>query len=162
MRAVGCTSHAPENGDDFEDDVAFHAWLKELDFGDEAMLARQLARFGGAGRLPSWPSDPRRPVSGRDTMTATTTDHVTIISDLYAAFGRGDLPLATFQVHDFRVLDLLASQTQVVAQIVIDKTYPSGPDVTRPEQRGVRQPGRWVTRLGRLTGARGGSGGHCA
>jgi len=94
------------------------------------------------------------------TATATTTDHVTIISDLYAAFGRGDLeamlaPLAedvswdadwadlfsqraglgvvaprhgidgareffallgTFVVHEFRVLDLLASQTQVVAR----------------------------------------------
>jgi len=104
------------------------------------------------------------------TATATTTDHVAIVSDLYAAFGRGDLaamlaPLAgdvswdadwadlfsqraglgvvaprqgidgareffaqlgTFQVHDFQVLDLLASPTQVVAQIVIELTYPSG------------------------------------
>jgi ketosteroid isomerase-like protein len=25
------------------------------------------------------------------TMTATTTDHIAIVSDLYAAFGRGDL-----------------------------------------------------------------------
>jgi uncharacterized protein len=105
------------------------------------------------------------------TMTAaTTTDHIAIVSDLYAAFGRGDLaamlaPLAedvswdadwadlfsqragigvvaprrgidgareffalldTFQVHDFRVLDLMASPTQVAAQIVIELTYPSG------------------------------------
>jgi hypothetical protein len=46
VRAIGCTSHAPENADDFDDDIAFQAWLKELDFGDEAMLSRQLARFG--------------------------------------------------------------------------------------------------------------------
>ncbi|MBV9206955.1 MAG: nuclear transport factor 2 family protein [Actinobacteria bacterium] len=103
-------------------------------------------------------------------MTTTTTDHITIISDLYTAFGRGDLasmlaPLAedvswdadwadlfsqraglgvvtprhgidgareffallgTFQVHEFRVLDLMASQTQVVAQVTIELTYPSG------------------------------------
>jgi uncharacterized protein len=102
--------------------------------------------------------------------TMTTTDHVTIVSDLYAAFGRGDLdamlaPLAedvswdadwadlssqragigvlaprrgiggareffallgTFVVHDFQVLDLMASQGQVTAQIVIELTYPSG------------------------------------
>lgn len=102
--------------------------------------------------------------------TMTTTDHVTIVSDLYAAFGRGDLdamlaPLAedvswdadwadlssqragigvlaprrgiggareffallgTFGVHDFQVLDLMASQGQVTAQIVIELTYPSG------------------------------------
>jgi uncharacterized protein len=97
-------------------------------------------------------------------------DNITIISDLYAAFGRGDLdamlaPLAgdvswdadwadlasprtgigvfaprhgidgareffallgTFGVHDFQVLDLMASQDQVVAQIVIELTYPGG------------------------------------
>ncbi|HTQ88058.1 MAG TPA: hypothetical protein VMK84_01050 [Streptosporangiaceae bacterium] len=34
--------------------------------------------------------------------------------------------LDTFVVHEFRVLDLLASPTQVVAQIVIELTYPSG------------------------------------
>ena len=100
----------------------------------------------------------------------TATDHIAIVSGLYAAFGCGDLegmlaPLAgdvswdadwadlfsqraglgvvaprrgidgareffsllgTFQVHDFQVLDLMASQTQVVAQIVIELTYPSG------------------------------------
>lgn len=104
------------------------------------------------------------------TAIMTTTDHVTIISDLYAAFGRGDLeamlaPLAadvswdadwadlfsqragigvaaprhgvdgareffallgTFTVHDFQVLDLMASENQVVAQIAIELTYPSG------------------------------------
>jgi ketosteroid isomerase-like protein len=97
-------------------------------------------------------------------------ENITIISDLYAAFGRGDLdamlaPLAedvswdadwadlggqragigvlaprhgidgareffalmgTFGVHDFQVLDLLASENQVAAQIVIELTYPSG------------------------------------
>jgi HD-GYP domain-containing protein (c-di-GMP phosphodiesterase class II) len=46
VRAIGCTSHASENADDFDDDIAFQAWLKELDFGDEAMLSRQLAEFG--------------------------------------------------------------------------------------------------------------------
>src|ERR1700760_3204879 len=46
VRAIGCTSHASENADDFDDDIAFQGWLKELDFGDEAMLSRQLARFG--------------------------------------------------------------------------------------------------------------------
>jgi ketosteroid isomerase-like protein len=104
------------------------------------------------------------------TMTTTATDHVAIVSDLYAAFGRGDLaamlaPLAedvswdadwadlfsqraglgivaprhgidgvreffaligTFQVHEFQVLDLLASPAQVVAQIVIELSYPNG------------------------------------
>jgi len=104
------------------------------------------------------------------TATITTTDHVTIVSELYAAFGRGDLdgllaPLAedvswdadwadlssqragigvvtprrgidgareffalldTFTVHDFQVLDLMASENQVVAQIVIELTYPGG------------------------------------
>lgn len=114
---------------------------------------------------------PSAPARIRETtMTMTTTDHVTIIGDLYAAFGRGDLggmlaPLAadvswdadwadlfsqraglgvvaprrgidgareffalldTFTVHDFQVLDLMASQTQVTAQIVIELTYPSG------------------------------------
>jgi uncharacterized protein len=104
------------------------------------------------------------------TATTTATDHITIVSDLYAAFGRGDLDgmlaplagdvswdadwadlfsqraglgvaaprhgiegareffalIATFQVHDFQVLDLMASPTQVTAQIVIELTYPSG------------------------------------
>jgi HD-GYP domain-containing protein (c-di-GMP phosphodiesterase class II) len=46
VRAIGCTSHASENAEAFEDDIAFQGWLKELDFGDEAMLSRQLARFG--------------------------------------------------------------------------------------------------------------------
>lgn len=46
VRAIGCTSHASENADEFDDDIAFQAWLKELDLGDEAMLSRQLARFG--------------------------------------------------------------------------------------------------------------------
>jgi hypothetical protein len=46
VRATGCTSHASENADFFEDDIAFQGWLKEADFGDEAILSRQLARFG--------------------------------------------------------------------------------------------------------------------
>jgi len=28
VRAIGCTSHAPENADDFDDDIAFQAWLR--------------------------------------------------------------------------------------------------------------------------------------
>jgi ketosteroid isomerase-like protein len=102
--------------------------------------------------------------------TATRTGHVAIISDLYAAFGRGDLdgllaPLAadvswdadwadlfsqraglgivaprhgvdgareffalvgTYVVHDFQVLDLMASDRQVTAQIIIELSYPNG------------------------------------
>src|ERR1051326_5973554 len=46
VRAIGCTAHAPENADVFGDDIAFQGWLKEADLGDEAMLSRQLARFG--------------------------------------------------------------------------------------------------------------------
>src|ERR1700730_10779544 len=103
------------------------------------------------------PAIPRGPEPGGDsmTLTRTTTAHIAIVSDLYAAFGRGDLeamlaPLAedvswdadwadlfsqragrgvvpprhgidgarefftlldTFQVHEFRVLDLLSSPT---------------------------------------------------
>ncbi len=57
VRAIGCTSHASENADDFDDDIAFQAWLKELDFGDEAMLSRQLARFGGLGPGPAGRDD---------------------------------------------------------------------------------------------------------
>ena len=102
--------------------------------------------------------------------TAITTDHISIVSELYAAFGRGDLDgmlaalaedvswdadwadlftqraglpiaaprrgiggvreffalLGTLQMHDFQVLDVLASQNQVVAQVVIEYSYPNG------------------------------------
>lgn len=34
LRSVGCTSHAPENADDFADDIAFEAALRTLDVGD--------------------------------------------------------------------------------------------------------------------------------
>ena len=34
--------------------------------------------------------------------------------------------LATFEVHDFQVLDLLASNDQVVAQVTIELSYPHG------------------------------------
>jgi ketosteroid isomerase-like protein len=34
--------------------------------------------------------------------------------------------LATFTVHDFQLLDLMASDRQVAAQITIELTYPSG------------------------------------
>jgi len=46
VRAIGCTAHATENAEVFGDDIAFQGWLKEVDLGDEAMLARQLERFG--------------------------------------------------------------------------------------------------------------------
>lgn len=46
LRAIGCTSHAPENADLFVDDVAFQAALKRLDPGDGAVFGGQLARFG--------------------------------------------------------------------------------------------------------------------
>jgi ketosteroid isomerase-like protein len=34
--------------------------------------------------------------------------------------------LSTLEVHDFQLLDLLASDHQVVAQIVIEVSYPNG------------------------------------
>lgn len=46
LRAVGCTSHAPENAQMFVDDTAFSAALKALDFGDPEVFGRQLAAFG--------------------------------------------------------------------------------------------------------------------
>ena len=46
LRAIGCTSHASENAEQFGDDIAFQAWLKEVDLGDEARLGRQLEAFG--------------------------------------------------------------------------------------------------------------------
>jgi uncharacterized protein len=102
--------------------------------------------------------------------TTQDSDLTSIVGDLYAAFGRGDVdamlaPLAvdvswdadwadlftqragvgvaaarrgrdgvreffslltTLQVHDFQVLDLMASRRQVAAQVVIELTYPSG------------------------------------
>jgi HD-GYP domain-containing protein (c-di-GMP phosphodiesterase class II) len=45
LRAIGCTSHASENAAQFGDDIAFQAWLKEVDLGDEAVLGRQMQRF---------------------------------------------------------------------------------------------------------------------
>ncbi|WP_045744455.1 HD domain-containing phosphohydrolase [Actinoplanes rectilineatus] len=46
LRSVGCTSYAPELSELFGDDVAFQAYLKRLDVGDEVVFARQLATFG--------------------------------------------------------------------------------------------------------------------
>lgn len=46
LRAVGCTAHAPENAQMFEDDTAFSAALKALDFGDAEVFGRQLSTFG--------------------------------------------------------------------------------------------------------------------
>jgi HD-GYP domain-containing protein (c-di-GMP phosphodiesterase class II) len=56
LRSVGCTSYAPELADLFGDDVAFQAFLKTVDVGDEAVFAAQLTRFGqwagpDAGRM---------------------------------------------------------------------------------------------------------------
>jgi HD-GYP domain-containing protein (c-di-GMP phosphodiesterase class II) len=56
LRAVGCTSHASENAEQFGDDIAFQAALKVLDPGDAAAFARQLAGFGrwaGADAAPA-------------------------------------------------------------------------------------------------------------
>jgi HD domain len=53
LRSIGCTSHASENADEFGDDIAFQAALKELDVGDPEVLRHQLAAFGswaGAGQ----------------------------------------------------------------------------------------------------------------
>src|SRR3954447_5249302 len=46
LRSIGCTSHAPENGALFGDDVAFEAALRVLDPGDGELFARQMASFG--------------------------------------------------------------------------------------------------------------------
>jgi HD-GYP domain-containing protein (c-di-GMP phosphodiesterase class II)/DNA-binding CsgD family transcriptional regulator len=46
LRAIGCTSHAPENADEFGDDIAFEATLRVLDPGDEAVFGAQLKQFG--------------------------------------------------------------------------------------------------------------------
>jgi ketosteroid isomerase-like protein len=106
-------------------------------------------------------------------MTATSTDRTTAnlatIAEIYAAFGRGDVPtildkvaadcrweswtnnyaqkagvawlrpqtgpagvadffvtLARMQMHDFQVLDLVAGEHQVTAEVVIDFSTPSG------------------------------------
>jgi len=104
------------------------------------------------------------------TATSTQTGYAAVVSDVYAAFARGDLdallaPLAadvswdadwadlfsqraglpvaaprrglegvrefvalvgTYQLHDFQVLDLMSSDRQVTAQIVIELSYPNG------------------------------------
>jgi ketosteroid isomerase-like protein len=100
---------------------------------------------------------------------ATTTANVEAVQELYAAFGRGDVPailelvsedvrwedwadsfaqrasvphlvprsgrdgvreffeiIATFDVSEFAVLDVMAGERQVVAEIVIDATNPDG------------------------------------
>lgn len=59
LRAVGCTSHAPENAEMFLDDVAFQAALKQADPGDEAVWSAQLARFG------DWAGPKAQPVLAR-------------------------------------------------------------------------------------------------
>jgi ketosteroid isomerase-like protein len=106
-------------------------------------------------------------------MTATSTDrtaaNLATVADIYAAFGRGDVPtildtvgadcrwdtwannyaqqagvawlrprigpagvadffatLAELNIHDFQVLDLVAGEHQVTAEVVIDFTTPSG------------------------------------
>jgi uncharacterized protein len=102
-------------------------------------------------------------------MNATDASHVAAVSDLYAAFGRGDVPailallsddvrwehwadssaqragveslaprtgpaevagffevVGGWEVTEFQVLDLMASQSQVVAEIVIAAELPNG------------------------------------
>jgi ketosteroid isomerase-like protein len=106
-------------------------------------------------------------------MTTSTTDRIAAnlatISDIYAAFGRGDVPaildriapdcrweawadnraqragvptlqprvgpagvaeffvaVAQLQMHDFQLLDALASERQVVAEVEIEYTTPTG------------------------------------
>lgn len=46
LRSIGCTSHAPENAEEFVDDTAFQAALKRLDPGDPETFAGQLRDFG--------------------------------------------------------------------------------------------------------------------
>lgn len=46
LRAIGCTSHAPENADAFGDDIAFEAALRVLDPGDPEVFGAQLKQFG--------------------------------------------------------------------------------------------------------------------
>ena len=60
LRAVGCTAHASENAEQFVDDLAFQAQLKVLDVGDGAVLARQLAGFGGWAGPEAAPALARR------------------------------------------------------------------------------------------------------
>lgn len=51
LRSIGCTSHAPENAGQFDDDMAFQAALKRLDPGDPAVFGAQMGTFG------SWAGD---------------------------------------------------------------------------------------------------------
>lgn len=46
LRAIGCTSHAPENAEMFADDVAFQAAFHELDPTSSDVFPAQLAAFG--------------------------------------------------------------------------------------------------------------------
>ena len=46
LRSIGCTSHAPENAEEFVDDTAFQRALKQLDPGDPEAFGEQLERFG--------------------------------------------------------------------------------------------------------------------
>lgn len=67
LRAIGCTSHASENAEQFGDDIAFQAWLKEVDFGDEEALGRQLQRFG------HWAAEPQRTAMVADFIETAPT-----------------------------------------------------------------------------------------
>ncbi|HWC33538.1 MAG TPA: HD domain-containing phosphohydrolase [Mycobacteriales bacterium] len=67
LRAIGCTSHASENAAQFGDDIAFQAWLKEIDFGDEAALGRQLRRFA------HWAEESKRPALVADFIATAPT-----------------------------------------------------------------------------------------
>src|SRR5690349_19906744 len=56
LRSIGCTSHSSENADAFGDDLRFQRALKELDVGDPARFAEQMARFG------DWAGPAQQPV----------------------------------------------------------------------------------------------------
>src|SRR5689334_1832522 len=45
VRSIGCTSHASENAEHFDDDIAFQSALKDLDPGDPVVFGAQLADF---------------------------------------------------------------------------------------------------------------------
>lgn len=40
LRAIGCTAHAPENAEHFDDDLAFQRDMHAVDFGDPASIER--------------------------------------------------------------------------------------------------------------------------
>jgi HD-GYP domain-containing protein (c-di-GMP phosphodiesterase class II)/DNA-binding CsgD family transcriptional regulator len=66
LRAIGCTSNAPENAEFFGDDIEFQARLKVLDPGDPVVFGAQLAEFG------SWQPQRRAELAQRFVELAPT------------------------------------------------------------------------------------------